>query len=318
MPAPNTSSFERPDLGAAYESFDHMAFLAGLVGMRVLRPFQVNAAAGNFSVVPPGEYHRDSEQVKRAAGAGYHRDELRFQQSSWACTERGAEELLDDRERAAYGYTGIRFDQIGADRSVAKVLRNVEIEVASLVQDSTTYSAQATGASASWKTHASATPISDILTARQSFRTLNGVYPNALVIEDTALSHLKQCAEYTDRVIYTSTPEQQAGQAALAGLAALLELDEIIVAASSKNTAGAGLSPTFSGIWNSSIVSLVRVARTDDLREMTTGRTFVLDSLTIDEYRDESRRSDVVRARIDLQPKLIQTGLLWMVTGCTA
>lgn len=312
MPAPNSTTFERPDLGAAYESFDHLSLMNGLVGLRVLKPFKVNAASGNFSVVPPTEYHRDNAAVKRAPGAGYHRDELRFGQQSWACEERGAEELLDDRERAAYGYTGIRFDQIGADRAVAKVLRNLEIEVASLIQDSTTYSSQATSAGTAWTTHASATPISNLLAARQSFRNLNGVYPNAVVIEDRALTELEQCAEYLDRVKYTTAPGDQSS---LSALAAVLKVDEIIVAASSRNTAGAGLAASFSGIWNPAIVSLVRVAKSDDLREMCTGRTFMLEDLIIDEYRDESRRSDVIRARIDVQPKLIQTGLLWMVTG---
>ncbi|MBX3467180.1 MAG: hypothetical protein KF878_09825 [Planctomycetes bacterium] len=313
MPAPNTATFERPDLGAAYESFDHLSLMNGLVGLRVLRPFKVAAAAGNFSVVPPTEYHRDAAAVKRAPGAGYHRDELRFGQQAWNCEERGAEELLDDRERAAYGYTGIRFDQIGADRSVAKVLRNLEIEVAGLVQDSSGLSGQATGAGTAWTTHASATPLKNLLAARTSFRNLNGVYPNALVIEDRALVEMEQCAEYLDRVKYTQGPKDQSE---MAGLAALLKVDEIIVAASTRNTAGLGLSPTFAGIWNPAIVSLVRVARSDDLREMTTGRTFMLEDLVIDEYRDESRRSDVVRARIDVQPNRIQPSLIWMVTGC--
>lgn len=315
MPSPNSVEFERPDLGAAYESFDHQAWLAGLVGLRVLRPFKTGVAAGNFTVVPPAEYHRvNSDRVKRAAGATYDRDEGKFGQASFACQELGKEELLDDRERAIYGYTGLNFDQNAANRAVYKVLLANEVTIASKVQDSSGLSAQATAAGTKFDQYSSATPLAKLLGARESFRTLNGIYPNALVIEATTLSHIKACDEYKDRVKHVYGLKEQAD--AEAGIAALLDLDEVIVAKSSKNTAAEGLDPSFSGIWDKTICSLVRVAKTDDLREMCTGRTFMFEDLIIDEYRAPDRRSDVMRARIDLDPVLIQSSLIWMLTGC--
>lgn len=316
MPSPNSVEFQRPDLGAAYESFDHQAWLAGLVGLKVLRPFRTKVASGNFTVVPPAEYHRvNSDKVKRAPGATYDRDEGKFGQSNFSCQELGKEELLDDRERAIYGYTGLNFDQNAANRAVHKVLLSNEVNIAGKVQDSSGLAAQATAAGTVFTNYASATPLAKLQAARESFRTLNGIYPNALVIEATTLGHIKMCAEYADRVKYNQGLREQANVEG--GLAQFLDLDEIIVAKSSKNTAGEGITtPTFSGIWSPAICSLVRVAKTDDLREMCTGRTFMFEDLIIDEYRAPDRRSDVMRARIDLDPVLIQSSLIWMLTGC--
>jgi hypothetical protein len=319
MPSPSSpSTFERPDLGAAYESFDLMSHVNGFVGLRLFKPTPVGVASGNFSKIDLAALLNDGRDVRRAPGAPYSRQQFQFTQDQFACSEKGVEELLDDRERAAYGYTGIRFDQIGADRAVAAVLRDTEYEIQAIVQDSTTYTAQATATAGIWSTHSSGKPVTDILAAREAFKTSCGVYPNALVMSSLAHTHARQCAELLDFVKYGGAPGIDPTKVDESALAQIFQVPNVLIAGAVKNSKLPGVAATIADIWSKSIVTLLRVPETDDLREQCFGRTFMFQDLVLEQYRAEDRRSDVMRARQDLDVKVIQSQCLWMVTGVAA
>lgn len=314
MPYPSSpSTFERPDLGLAYEQFDLLSHMQGFVGLRVFTPIRVAVASGNYTKIPLAQLLNDDLNVKRAPGAGYARGSLVFEQGRFACTERGAEEVLDDRERAVYGYTGIRFEQLSADRAVSRVLRNAEMEIAALVQ--TTVGSNATNAGTVWSTHASATPRKDVLAARESFRMANGFYPNAIVIPAPAHANLIQCTEVLDILKYGAVPGVDPTKVDEAALAAIFQIPNVIIAGAVKNTKPSTQTPTLSDIWNKGIVTLCHIAQTEDLREPCMGRTFMFEDIVVEQYRDEPKRSDVIRARIDLDVTTVHAELSWQITG---
>lgn len=315
MPSPSSpSTFQRPDLGLAYEQFDLLAHMQGFVGFRVFTPVRVAVASGNYSKVELAQLLNDDLNVKRAPGAPYARGTSQFKQASFACSERGAEEPLDDRERAIYGYTGVRFEQLAADRATSRVLRNAEIEIATAAQ--TTSGSNATGAGTAWSTHANATPVKNVLAARESFRSANGFYPNAIVIPAPAVTHLRQCEEFQDYIKYGGAPGIDPVRVDESALAQMFQIPNVIIAGAVKNTKPGTQTPSLTDIWTSSIVTLLQVAQTEDLKEPAMGRTFMFQDLVLEQYRDESVRGDVIRSRIDLDVSTIHGSLSWQLTGC--
>ena len=119
MPGPSSpATFQRPDLGQAYLEFDIMAHIQGFIGLSAMPMTPVGLQASNFTKVLLAQLLNDDRNVKRAPGAGYARQSLEFTQDNYATEERGVEELLDDRDRAIFAYTGVQFEQLAADRAV--------------------------------------------------------------------------------------------------------------------------------------------------------------------------------------------------------
>jgi len=316
MPAPSSpSTFQRPDLGQAYEEFDLMAHVQGLVGLTVMPMTSVALQSASFSKVLIEALLNDGRDVKRAPGAGYQRQAWQFTQDSYATEERGVEEILDDRERAAYGYTGIRFEQLASDRAVSAVLRDLEIEIQGIVQDSGTYTSA--GVTVEWNTLATATPVNDVLTARETFKAQLGIYPNTIVMSEKVMTNAVQTAEVQDYVKYGGAPGLDPTQMGSAAMSQVWRIPNVVVSQSVRNSANPGATASIADIWDDEFVSLLHVPQGDDLRAMGFGRTFAFEDLVIEQYRDERVRSDVIRARLDVDVKVIHSEAIYILSNIT-
>ena len=109
----------------------------------------------------------------------------------------------------------------------------------------------------------------------------------------------------------------------MAELAAAFGVDKVIVAGAPKNTANSGQSASIDWVWSSSYVSVVRIPVTEDFREPCFGRTFHwgVDGSsiggTIETYRDETVRGDVVRVRMDTDEHVLYSGTLQILGNIT-
>jgi len=318
MPSPTSpGTFSRPDLGQAYEEFDLMAHVNGFVGLRLMPMTSTGLQAGTFSRVKIQSLLKDDRDVKRAPGAGYNRSSWEFEADSFACEERGAEELLDDRERAAFGFTGIRFDMLSADRAVAALMRNLEVEIATLCQNAAGFPTQTTAVGTEWDTAATATPVNDVLAARESFKSQVGIYPNGIVLSEKVMTNVVQTAEVQDYVKYGATMDDPRTLAESA-LAKVWRIPNVIVSSAVRSTANPG-QPTavLADIWDDEFVSLIHIPQGDDLRSVGFGRTFAFQELVVEQYREEKLRSDVIRARFDIQVKTIHTEAIHILSNIT-
>lgn len=119
--------------------------------------------------------------------------------------------------------------------------------------------------------------------------------------------NLRNCTQIVDRIASAG-----AGSATKASditpqmLAQVFDLDFVFVAGGSKNTAAEGQTATVGQIWSSSYAMVCRVATSSDFREPCIGRIFhwAEDGSTIggtvESYREEQTRSNIVRARHDV------------------
>lgn len=288
--------------------FDLAMDRQGFIAHRVFPVIDVARAAGNFGIIPVEQLLQNRETT-RAPGAGYSRSNFTFEPATYGTQEHGAEEPVDDNQRAMYR-DYFDAERIAIERARDVILRNWEKRVAAAVFNSSiwTGSALTTAVSVPWSTPATATPVDDIDAARQKAWDGCGLWPNAVIMNRRNFHLVRKTAQVIDAVA-----SQGAGSSVRARditaqiLAAVFDVDYVLVAGGAKNTAAEGQSAAFGQIWANANVMVCRVATTDDIEEPCIGRTFRWTDddnggdkeapHIVEQYREEKVRGEIYRAR---------------------
>lgn len=311
MPSPSTSlATLRPDLGGSFEEFDLAMDRQGFVGHRVLTVLESMKASGPFGKIPIEQLLQNPDTL-RAPGSGYSRGKFTFTTDSFATVEHGHEEPVDDSESAMYR-DFFDAELIGAQRAIDAVLRNAEKRIASAVFDATVWtgSALTTAVSIAWSAAATAKPIDDVEAAVQKVYSGSGLWPNALIINRKVFRNLRNVLQIVDRIKYQGFVDVRPGQITEAAMSQVFDLN-VIVAGGSKNTATEGQAAALSPIWSDANAMVAKIAITADIREPAIGRTihWAEDGSsiggTVESYRDEAVRSDIIRVRHQVHEKIL-------------
>ncbi len=310
MPSPKGSiATLRPDLGYAMQEIDLAANAAKMVALRVAPVLEAQEKAGNWGTLAAEELLASASDT-RAAGQRYNTVDFAAPETdTFNCTDHGIEGAVDDDEATQFSEY-FDSEMIVAARNRNIILANMESEVATLV------AATANTATVSdWTNVSSGTPITDVTTQKNTFFTTAGRMPNALVINELDFNLLCNCAQIIDRIKYSGLQDPNLKNITPQAVAQALNIEEIIIAGAVYNSANPGAATaagaaTIATIWPTGYASLVYVARTQDPREPGWARTihWGQDGSTIgagiESYRDESRRSNMVRCRMNRHVKV--------------
>jgi len=308
MPTPTSSlATLRPDIRGSFTEFDLEMNERGFISTRVFPVVDVASQAGVFGKIPVEELLQQRE-TKRAPGSGYARGNFRFETSTYACEEHGAEEPVDDREAKMYAEY---FDSevIAGLRARSAVLINAEQRVADAVFNTTTWTGASltTAITDEWDDITNAVPLTNVDAAVKKVYDNSGLWANALIINQKVFRNLRRCKQVID-AIESSGAGQSSKQSDITAelLAQVFDLEFVIVAGSSKNGAKEGQAATPSQIWSDEYAMVCRVATSPDFREPCIGRTFHWSQDgssiggTVESYRDENVRANIIRVRHDV------------------
>jgi hypothetical protein len=154
-----------------------------------------------------------------------------------------------------------------------------------------------------WNDPASS-PVADTKTARKAVFDGCGFDANVMVVSRTVYEVLKQHNEIK-AAIKISSEDSRWPQL----LAALFDVEQLVVAKAVINNAPEGQDADVSEIWDDSVV-LAHVDLSEDLKAVSFGRTFIVadeenpSGVTVEAYRQEELKSTVVRARQMTDEKL--------------
>ena len=310
MPSPSTSlATLRPDLAGSFTEFDLAMSRQGFIAQRVMPVFEVPKQAGKFGRITLASLLRN-RTTTRAPGSGYSRGNWKFTDDSFATVEHGAEEPVDDRESEMY-VEYFDAEQVSADIAFDAVLRNAEQRVADAVFNATTFTP--TTLTNEWDDLANATPIADVEAAVKRLWEATGIWANALVINRRVFRNLRRVTEIIDQSKSQGFMDVRAGMITEAQLATVFDLPNIVVAGSPKNTADEGLAATIAPIWSDEYAMICRIAETQNIKEPCLGRTFHWSEDgsqiggTVETYREEPIRGEIVRVRHDVDEKMLYT-----------
>ena len=278
MPSPSTSlAIPRPDLGECMEEFDLAADREGFVGYRVSPVINVGLKASTFGRITLESLLQDTE-TKRAPRTGYNRGDWNSRRTAIRRKTHGAEQPVDDEEAKVYE------DYFDAEAQATKlaydrVLRRAEKRVAAMIFDPTTWtgSSLTTTITNEWdKNHLTdADPIGDVDSAKDKVWDGTGLWPNALVICRKVFNNLRKLDQIKDAIASTGAGyPTRARDITAEQLAAVFDLDYVLIAGSAKNTAGEGVSRSIASIWSDEYAMVCRVAVTQQLLEPCIARVF--------------------------------------------
>lgn len=324
MPSPTTAlTTLRPDL-ASFLEFDLESDRNGYVAQKVFPVIDVASQAGVYGIIPV-EQLLQQRVTRRAPGSGYSRGNFTFTTATYACTEHGAEEPVDDRQAKMYR-DYFDAEQVATMRAFSSVLRNAEQRVCDVVFNTTTYTGASltTAVATKWNSYANALPLDNVLAAKNKVYDNTGIWANALIVNKKVFYHLRRCEQVIDAI-----ESNGAGQASKQSditeqlLAEALGLDMVIVAGASRNSATEGAAATPAQIWGDTLAMVCRVATSNDMQEPCIGRTFHWSEDgssvggTVESYRDESVRSNIIRVRHDVAEVLLYTELGHLLSNIT-
>jgi hypothetical protein len=187
-------------------------------------------------------------------------------------------------------------------------MKNHEKRVADLVFNPTTWTGGAltTGVVNEWDDADDATPIVDVNAARLKVYEGSGLWPNALIINKKVFHNLRQSEEIIDRINSAGAGNaSKATDITAAMLAAVFDLDFILIGGGTKNNAKEGQPASPAQIWDDEYAMVCRIATSVDMREPCIGRTFHWSEDgsqvggAVEEYYSDEVRSKIIRVRHD-------------------
>lgn len=277
-------------------------YAAGLenqfMGLEILPPSLEGDDKGTFARLVIENVTNGTGSGRRAPGAGYERTDSTFEETTFTTKEYGLEETLDDSEAKRYE------TYLDAEREISnivtyKLMRLHEKRVAAKVFNATTFSGYTGAVSDEWS-GATSTPYQNVQDAILTLkRQIGGVLGNSelcLAMSEKVFRNVVKTTEIQGKILGGdgSSVDKVSGYDMIgaARLASILGVDKVIY------------SPAQDGgsdIWDDEYALLFYRSMGRNLREVQIGKTFLWNEAgapyTVETYRDEPVRSEVIRVR---------------------
>lgn len=300
-----TRAVPRLELGEAALEFIQNA--DEFIGTRVLPIFKTMKKASIFPAITRESITREAD-TKRAPRGNYNRDSFQAKDRQYNCEEHGLEGPLDDSEREMYA-SDFDSELTTVQIITRRVLQAQEKRIASAVFNTSTFTGTNlyTDYSAAPWDNKSSEVIEQVREVREKVRKNCGMDPQTLVISKANLDRLiandgiKGAIQYVARLTEAEL---------LNALADILGIKRILVGRAIYNTAKEGKAFQGADIWSDDYAMLAVIGEGQKLSDPTMGRTFLWTSdspenATVEQYRDDSARSDIFRVRQHVDEMII-------------
>lgn len=304
------SAVRRPDLAAFSYEYMEKAPAMGFIGLRIMPLFKTPFQSHSWGITPKEVFLKIYDTL-RSPKSNYNRAEYKTESAKYSCSEYGWEEAIDDSQKALYEALkpGYAF-QTAVQRCLDIILRGLERKIALRLHSGDYLSANSL--TNEWDDYSNATPIDDVGDAIVSFRSQCGMLPDAMTVAYSTFQDLKRCSQIMDRIKYTY-PGVQIADMTPQLVAQCLGINELLVGGAVYDSAGENIATSIADIWSNEYACLVKLpSRPDDLEEPCVGHTFLWtedspSAPVIETYRDETIRSEIVRARMQIDVKFLQS-----------
>ena len=250
----------------------------------------------------------NADTTKRTPEGSYGRVSRIYENDNYTCEDYGLEELVDDTYRADVS----RFfdaEAIAANNVRRQLTIGHEVRVAAEIMNASTFTA--TNPSVAY-TEGNIATINFVLDVTGGIGRLNdkGVIPNTIIMSKNVFLRVRRSTLLLDYL--RGTMGAGANKLASAGdIAAVFAADGItnaFVGRAPKNSAKKGQTFVSASIWGDTYIWVGFVTGGDPMAGGA-GRTVAWNAdggmFTSESYRDEARRSDVIRVRQNVDEKIV-------------
>lgn len=279
---------------------------ANYVADQIFPSVPVQKNSGKYWVYTKSDWYRDEAAV-RAPGTYAQEVDYTISTSSYSCLEKAAAKKVPD-EVVENADTPLRPLQEATEYVTDKLLLSLEIEVAG--------NAFGTGWSSSitpgvlWSNDTS-DPIGDVNLAYDTVLAAIGRVPNKGLFGQGLWRHLMKHPDLIDRIKGAATPGSPAILSRQA-IAALFELETLLVGNAVKDTGAEGATASRSYVWGNHML-VAYVASTPSLLTPSAGYIFTWKSREVNRYREDRMHSDVVECLHSWDTVLTATDAAYLI-----
>lgn len=285
-------------------SIQYQPAQGGYLADQILPPVPVRKESGIFWKYDKSRF--DVPDSIRAPRSHYNKVDWKTEQDSYAAAEYGLEGEIDDRERDN-SVAPLDLDIDTTEIVTDMMLNNREQRVASKVLDPTVVTNGTTLSGTDKWSDPGSDPIAASTTARQSLFNSVGYRPNRLLLGNDVYEALRahpaviERIQFSERAIVTRQI-----------LAALFEVDEILVGGVLRRTSQQGAADAISDIWAGAVLYFY-AERRPSLKKASFGYQFRVRDMRAFRYRDDSRATDIIRLTEIQSEKIIAPELAYLV-----
>lgn len=284
----------------------------GYLADKVAPPVPVKKESASYWEYDKSRF--DIPDSLRAPRSTYNRVEWTATKASYSAEEYGLELPIDDRERDnAAGPLDLEIDS--TEIVTDMVLNNREKRIADKVLSTTVVTQNTTLAGTSqWSdiTSGVSDPMNDIKTGRQTIFDATGYRPNKLLLGYKVAEVLKIHPNLLERIQFS-----ERGIVTLAILAALFEVDEVLVGGVLRRWSQAGAADALTDVWGKDALLFYSEPR-PSLKKASFAYQFRNRNLRAFRYREEKIASDVVRVTEIQDEKLVAEKLGYLIKAAIA
>jgi hypothetical protein len=283
----------------------------GYLADKVLPPVPVAKESAAYWVYDKSRL--DAPDSKRAPRSQYNRIDWNVTTDTYLAEQYGLEGEIDDEERKNAA-SPLDLDVDTTEIVTDMVLNNREKRVADLVLSTATITNNITLAGADqWTDYANSDPLDDIKTARTTIYTAAPGYgPNVMLMGYMTFEALKlhpdikEIVKYTERAIITRQI-----------LAAVFEVDEVLVGKVIRRTSKEGAVDAFTDVWGKDVLMFYRENR-PSLKRASFGYQMRTNDLRVFRYREDKRDTDVIRVSEKQDEKIVSSALGYLIKAAVA
>lgn len=279
------------------------------IGAQVFPVFGVSTREGQYPkfTIPRSQLQRNVA-TERAPDGSYGEITRQFVRETYSTVDRGLEERVDDAYKADFARY-FDAERIAALQTLNNVRMAHEVRVAAQLYNSNNFAATSAVVAYTAGNLATVDFIRDVQNRIESLNSA-GVIPNAIVMSDTVANFVKRTTLFQNFVKpYGVSPSgAQPTDSTIAAAFADLGIERLLIGRiavdNSKNRTTASLSK----VWGNDFIWVGNIQSGDPFAGGA-GRTFTWNEeggvFVTESYRDEKRRSDMVRVRQHTDEKVI-------------
>lgn len=280
------------------------------IGLRALPPFLVDAKSGTYPKIQiaAGELMSYGSAV-RSRGGAYSEVTRQWTSDTYDCLDRGLEEPVDDTDQKDLA----RFFNL--ESSTAKwVLRNMmldhEIRAAAVINSTNNFGAATNSAVAYTEANiATISFVADVLAAIRRCRA-NGITPNAIILSEAVYHRVRRATLVLSFVAGSVGVGSGVNENTLAKAFGDEGIEKCLVGRAQYNSAKKGQAKSMAAVWGDTYVWVGKsVENPMSLQDGGAAHTLVWNAeggiFVSETYRDETRRSNIVRVRQNTAEKCV-------------
>ena len=315
--SPTSGATIRADINAVVE--EAAGADSFFIGAKAMPPFGVDAKSGTYPKIQiaAGEL-LSSGSTDRSRGGSYGSVTRQWTTDTYDCVDRGLEEPVDDTDVKDLA----KFFNLEA--STARwVLRNMmlahEVRVAAALINATTFGAGTNSAVAYTEANiATISFVADVLAAIERVRD-NGNNPNTIILSSAVYNRVRRATPVVNFVAGSIGMGAKVNATTLGQAFADEGITQVLVGKARYNSAKKGQAKSMSAVWGNTYAWVGTVnPGAASLQDGGAGFTLVWNAegglFVSESYRDEAKRSNIVRVRQNTTEKVVDATCGTLIT----